>query len=191
MPLISSKQLNQKPLSFSEITNNNYIPLRFNQAGVMPIILTTAILIIPNYVSNLGILPIITLPVLVKSSKALYWISYFFLILLFSSFYSNIVLNPKDISNELQKMAVSIPGVRPGIATTFYLKQIMKRVTLLGAIMLAILATLPNIVEYILHVSSFNGLGTTSLLILVGVILDLSREIRSILLSNIYNDMFD
>lgn len=191
IPLISSKQLSQNTPTFSNMSNNNYIPLRFNQAGVMPIILTTAILIVPNYVSSLGILPIITLPVLVKSSKFIYWISYFVLILLFSSFYSNIILNPKDISSELQKMAVSIPGVRPGVATTFYLKQIMKRVTLLGAVMLAILATLPNIVETILHVSNFNGLGTTSLLILVGVILDLSREIRSILLSNIYNDMFD
>ena len=191
IPLISSKQLSQNTPTFSNMSNNNYIPLRFNQAGVMPIILTTAILIVPNYVSSLGILPIITLPVLVKSSKLIYWISYFVLILLFSSFYSNIILNPKDISSELQKMAVSIPGVRPGVATTFYLKQIMKRVTLLGAVMLAILATLPNIVETILHVSNFNGLGTTSLLILVGVILDLSREIRSILLSNIYNDMFD
>ena len=88
-------------------------------------------------------------------------------------------------------MAVSIPGIRPGIETTFYLKQVMKRVTLLGAFMLAILATLPNIIEAILPVSSFNGLGTTSLLILVGVVLDLSREMRSIFLSNIYNDMFD
>ena len=88
-------------------------------------------------------------------------------------------------------MAVTIPGIRPGIATTFYLQQIMKRVTLLGAIMLAILATLPNLIETIFPVSNFNGLGTTSLLILVGVILDLSREIRSILLSNIYNDMFE
>ena len=191
IPLLSSKQLSQNIPVFSETPKNNYIPLRFNQAGVMPIILTTAVLVIPNYVSNLGLLPILTLPVLLKSSKIIYWISYFILILLFSSFYSNIVLNPKDISNELQKMAVSIPGIRPGIATTYYLKQVMKRVTLLGALMLAILATLPNVIEAILHVSSFNGLGTTSLLILVGVILDLSREIRSILLSNIYNEMFD
>ena len=191
VPLLSSKQLSQNIPIFSETPKNNYIPLRFNQAGVMPIILTTAVLVIPNYVSNLGLLPIVTLPAILKSSKIIYWISYFILILLFSSFYSNIVLNPKDISNELQKMAVSIPGIRPGIATTYYLKQVMKRVTLLGALMLAILATLPNVIEAILHVSSFNGLGTTSLLILVGVILDLSREIRSILLSNIYNDMFD
>jgi preprotein translocase subunit SecY len=191
VPLLSSKQLSQTTPVFSEAPKNNYIPLRFNQAGVMPIILTTAVLVIPNYVSSLGLLPIITLPAILQSSKIIYWISYFILILLFSSFYSNIVLNPKDISNELQKMAVSIPGIRPGIATTYYLKQVMKRVTLLGAFMLAVLATLPNVIEAILHVSSFNGLGTTSLLILVGVILDLSREIRSILLSNIYNEMFD
>ena len=136
------------------------------------------------------LLPIITLPVLISSSKILYWVSYFVLILTFSKFYSTIVLNPKDLSNQLQKDAVSIPGVRPGIATTFYLKQVMKRVTLLGAVLLAILATFPNILEVILHVSSFNGLGTTSLLILVGVIVDISREIRSIYLTNVYNKMF-
>jgi len=68
---------------------------------------------------------------------------------------------------------------------------VMQRVTYLGAIMLAILATLPNLIEAIIPGSSFNGLGTTSLLILVGVILDLSREVKSIILSNIYNDIFD
>ena len=193
VPLISSKQLNQPTRSFSTLTDieNNYIPLRFNQAGVMPIILTTAVLVVPTYITNLGLLPILTLPAFLKSSKLIYWVSYFILILLFSSFYSTIVLNPKDISNELQKMAVSIPGIRPGIETTFYLKQVMQRVTYLGSIMLSILATLPNLIETILPGSSFNGLGTTSLLILVGVILDLSREIQSIILSNIYNDMFN
>jgi preprotein translocase subunit SecY len=193
VPLISSKQLTKTSDSFStsSIIENNYIPLRFNQAGVMPIILTTAVLVIPNYISNMGLLPFLTLPAFLQSSKILYWISYFTLILLFSSFYSTIVLNPKDISNDLQKMAVSIPGIRPGVETTFYLKKVMQRVTYLGAIMLSILATLPNLIETIVPGSSFNGLGTTSLLILVGVILELSREIRSIILSNIYNDMFD
>ena len=194
IPLISSRQLNQPARrSVSPLTEikNNYIPLRFNPAGVMPIILTTAVLVVPNYISNLGLLPIITLPMFIKSSKFIYWIIYFTLILLFSSFYSTIVLNPKDISKELQKMAVSIPGIRPGVETTFYLKKVMERVTYLGAIMLSILATLPNVIEAILPGSNFNGLGTTSFLILVGVILDLSREIRSIILSNIYNDMFN
>lgn len=191
VPLISSKQLGQNQSLVSKVKSNNYIPLRFNQAGVMPIILTTAILVLPNYITNLGVFPLLTLPVFLKSSKIIYWISYFILILIFSSFYSTIVLNPKDISQELQKMAVSIPGIRPGLATTFYLKQVMKRVTFFGAIVLAILATLPNIIEGILNVSSFNGLGTTSLLILVGVVLDISREMKSIILSNIYNERFD
>ncbi len=191
VPLISSKQLGQNKQPVSKGGSNNYIPLRFNQAGVMPIILTTALLVLPNYITNLGVFPLLTLPIFLKSSKIIYWVSYFALILIFSSFYSTIVLNPKDISQELQKMAVSIPGVRPGLATTFYLKQVMKRVTLFGAIVLAVLATLPNVVEGILNVSSFNGLGTTSLLILVGVVLDISREMKSIILSNIYNERFD
>jgi preprotein translocase subunit SecY len=191
VPLISSKQLGQSQPLVSKVKSNNYIPLRFNQAGVMPIILTTAILVLPNYITNLGVFPLLTIPIFLKSSKIIYWVSYFVLILIFSSFYSTIVLNPKDISQELQKMAVSIPGIRPGLATTFYLKQVMKRVTFFGAIILAILATLPNIIEGILNVSSFNGLGTTSLLILVGVVLDISREMKSIILSNIYNERFD
>jgi preprotein translocase subunit SecY len=199
VPLISSKQLNQTstPLSgSSNIGSYNFIPLRFNQAGVMPIILTTAILVIPTYVYKLGLLPvqipnILTLPAFAASSKVLYWISYFAFVLIFSLFYSTIVVNPKDLSDELQKMAVSIPGVRPGLATAFYLKRVMKRVTLLGAIMLAVLATLPHVIEALLSLSGVSNLGTTSLLILVGVILDVTREVRSIILSNIYNDMFE
>ena len=191
VPLISSKQLGQNQQPVSKSGSNNYIPLRFNQAGVMPIILTTALLVLPNYITNLGVFPLLTLPIFLKSSKIIYWVSYFALILIFSSFYSTIVLNPKDISQELQKMAVSIPGVRPGLATTFYLKQVMKRVTFFGALILAILATLPNVIEGILNVSSFKGLGITSLLIFVGVVLDISREMNSIIVSNIYNERFD
>ena len=189
IPLISSKQLNQSSLQDSE-TGNNYLPLRFNQAGVMPIILTTAILVVPNYINNLGLLPQINFPINLESLKFVYWIGYFILILVFSSFYSAIVLNPKDISDQLQKMAVTIPGIRPGIQTTFYLKQLMKRITLVGAIMLATLATVPNFIESTLNITSLNGLSTTSLLILAGVVLDLVREVKNIYYSNIYNSMY-
>lgn len=199
IPLISSRQLNQtSSLSFATLdfeNNYNYIPLRYNQAGVMPIILTTAVLIIPTYLYNLGLLanliPILNIPTLISSYKVIYWIAYFVLIVSFSLFYSTIIINPKDISSELQKMAVSIPEIRPGLETTFYLKQVMKRVTFLGAIVLALLTTLPNIIANIFSISDFSNLGATSLLILVGVILDLTREIRSIILSNIYNSMFN
>jgi preprotein translocase subunit SecY len=189
IPLISSKQLNQASSQDSG-TSNNYIPLRFNQAGVMPIILTTAILVVPNYINNLGLFPQINFPINFDSFKFLYWIGYFVLILVFSSFYSTIVLNPKDISDQLQKMAVTIPGIRPGIQTTFYLKRLMKRITLLGATMLATLATVPNFIESTLNITSLNGLSTTSLLILAGVVLDLVREVKNIYYSNIYNNMY-
>jgi preprotein translocase subunit SecY len=189
VPLISSKQLNQSSLQDS-ITSNNYIPLRFNQAGVMPIILTTTILVVPNYISNLGLLPRINFPVNLEFLGFLYWIGYFGLILAFSLFYSTIVLNPKDISDQLQKMAVTIPGVRPGIQTTFYLKQVMKRITLVGATMLATLATIPNFIESSLNLTSLNGLSSTSLLILAGVVLDLVREVKNIYYSNVYNNMY-
>nr|QUS63713.1 subunit Y of preprotein-translocase [Haslea silbo] len=189
IPLISSKQLNQSSLQDSTISNN-YIPLRFNQAGVMPIILTTAILVVPNYINNLGLLPKIDFLINFGALKFVYWIGYFVLILVFSSFYSTIVLNPKDISDQLQKMAVTIPGIRPGVQTTFYLKQLMKRITLVGATILATLATVPNFIESTLNITSLNGLSTTSLLILAGVVLDLVREVKNIYYSNIYNNMY-
>jgi len=189
IPLLSSKQLNQTSLQDS-VGASNYLPLRFNQAGVMPIILTTAILVVPNYILNSGLVPQLNISIDFGSFKFVYWIGYFVLILTFSSFYSTIVLNPKDISDQLQKMAVTIPGIRPGVQTTFYLKRVMKRVTLLGATMLAVLATLPNFIESTLNITSLNGLSTTSLLILAGVVLDLAREVKNIYYSNIYNNMY-
>ncbi len=189
IPLISSKQLTQGSGN-DYVISNNYLPLRLNQAGVMPIILTTAISVVPNYIISLGLLPKIDLPVNLESFSFIYWIGYFALILLFSSFYSTIVLNPKDISDQLQKMTVTIPGIRPGIQTTFYLKQVMKRITLVGATILATLVTIPNFIESTLNITGLNGLSTTSLLILAGVVLDLIREVKNIYYSNIYNNMY-
>jgi len=189
IPIVSSKQLNQRRIGSSNIINN-YIPVRLNQAGVMPIILTTTVLVLPGYISNLGLLPQLNLPINGIFGRLLYWIFYFGLILLFSSFYSTIVLNPKDIADQLQKMAVTIPGIRPGVQTTFYLKKVMNRLTILGAFILALLATLPNLIEVILQISSLNGLSTTSLLIMAGVLVDLSKEIDDIIYSNIYKKKY-
>jgi len=184
IPLISSKQLNQ----FSgQDEINSYLPLRLNQAGVMPIILTTAFLVIPNYIVNLQIFQWLNF---LSSFKIFYWIGYFVLILTFSSFYSSIVLNPKDLSDQLQKMAVTIPGIRPGLQTTFYLKQIIKRITLLGATILAVIVVVPNFIESTLNITGLSSLSTTSLLILAGVVLDLIREIDNIYYSNVYNNMY-
>jgi preprotein translocase subunit SecY len=184
IPLISSKQLNQSSL---QGTVKMYLPLRFNQAGVMPIILTTAILVLPNYIINLGIFPWLNFLI---PFKFIYWVGYFALILIFSSFYSSVVLNPKDLSDQLQKMAVTIPGIRPGLQTTFYLKRVIKRVTLIGATMLATITIVPNFIESTLNITGLNGLSTTSLLILAGVVLDLIREIDNIYYSNVYNNRY-
>ena len=191
IPLISSKQLSQVSIfSQDSLTTNSYLPLRLNQAGVMPIILTTTLLVVPNYIINLGVLPKFDLPINFESFKFIYWIGYFGLILVFSSFYSTIVLNPKDLSDQLQKLAVTIPGVRPGIQTTFYLQQLIKRITFLGSTILATLVTIPNFLESTLNITSLNGLSTTSLLILAGVVLDLFREVKNIYYSNVYNNMY-
>ena len=181
--LVSSKQLNTR--LGSQLKNKIYIPLKLNQSGVMPIILTTAVLILPGYISSLdiSILPKIDLGIF---TKVIYWISYYLFILLFSSFYSTIVLNPKDIADQLQKMAVTVPGIRPGVQTAFYIKKVMQRLNIIGASALAILATLPNLIEVILGIPNLNGLSATSLLIIAGVLVDISKEIEDILYSNIY-----
>lgn len=186
IPLISSKQLNQSSIQNSE---RYYLPLRFNQAGVMPIILTTAILVIPNYIINLGIFQGLNINFF-SFFKVIYWISYFVLVLIVSSFYSLIVINPKDISDQLQKMAVTIPGVRPGLQTTFYLKQVINRITLIGSTILATLTVVPNFIESTFELTGLSGLSSTSLLILAGVVLDLIREIDNIYYSNIYNNKY-
>ena len=184
--LKSSKELNRVNKKKSNLIIN-YIPLRLNQAGVMPIILTTTILVFPSYlVNNLNLFSKFNVPDFGIFSKIIYWVVYFTLILLFSSFYSTVVLNPKDIADQLQKMAVAIPGIRPGVQTNFYLKKEMNRLTLLGAFMLALLATLPNLIEFIIKIPNLNGLSTTSLLIMGGVLVDITKEVEEILFSNIY-----
>mgnify|MGYP001404014916 FL=1 len=185
--LISSKRLSRASAQYDGNDSISYLPLRFNQAGVMPIILTTSFLVIPNYLINLGIFQSLNFLI---NFKWIYWIGYFVLILAFSSFYSSIVLNPKDIADQLQKSAVKIPGVRPGVQTIFYLKQEIQRITLLGATLLAFITIIPNFIESTFNITSLNGLSTTSVLILGGVVLDLKREISNIYFSEIYTDMY-
>ena len=192
IPLISARQLNQS--SFQNRNRKaNYLPLGFNQAGVMPVILTTSFLVVPRYLINLGIFPWLNVLGSIESNwflQFVYWVGYFVLILSFSSFYSSIISNPKDLSDQLQKRAVKIYGVRPGVATVLYLKRETQRMTRFGAFLLANLTIIPNFIESIFHLTGLNGLSTTSFLILGGVILDLKREIRDIFLSNIYRDSY-
>lgn len=197
--LISARRLNRVPVQVwygddpeeVAIYTRNYIPFRLNQAGVMPIILTTSFLAIPNYLVNLKIFS--WLDFINNDNtwvRGFYWISYIILIFVSSSFYSSIILNPKDISDELQKATVKIPGVRPGIQTTYYLKKELGRITLLGAALLAFITVVPNFIESTLNITSLKGLSTTSFLILGGVVLDLKGEISNIYFSEVYGTRY-
>ena len=183
IPLISSKQLNQ--MSFQD-SSKNYLPLKLNQAGVMPIIISSVLLSIPNYFR--GLFPFFNSPMPLGLQKFPYSIGYFVLILISSSFYSTIILNPKDLADQLQKRAVAIPRLRPGIQTRYYLKQAIKRITFVGAIILATIVTIPNFLES--TITGLSGFSTTSLLILSGVILDVLREVDNIYYSNVYNNTY-
>jgi len=189
IPLISSRQLNQSSPSSAD-DPNNYLPLRFNQAGVMPIILTSTLLIVPKFLINLGMFQWLSVLTQFKFMSWIYWLGYFFLILQLSSFYSSLVLNPKDMSDQLQKLTVAVKGVRPGVQTTFYLKRVTNRITLVGATLLAILTVVPNFLESTLNINGLNSFSTTSFLLLAGVLLDLIREIENIFYSNVYNNRY-
>lgn len=187
--LISAKRLSRASVQYDdyEVDPLSYLPLRFNQSGVMPIILTTTFLVIPNYLVNLEIFRWLNF---LNDFKWIYWIGYIVLIFVFSSFYSSIVLNPKDISDQFQKSTVKVQGVRPGVQTIFYLKREIRRITLIGAALLAFITVVPNFIESTLNITSLNGLSTTSVLILGGVVLDLKREISNIYYSEVYNSRY-
>lgn len=189
IPIISARQLGKGQLE----NKTSYLPLRLNQGGVMPIIFASAFLVLPAYLSQLIKNEMITtlLGFLSPTStnKVLYLIFYFVLILFFSYFYASLILNPTDVSKNLKKMESSIPGVRPGKATVEYLQKTLNRLTFLGALFLAFIAIIPTIIEITTNISAFKGLGATSLLILVGVAIDTSRQVQTYLISQSYENI--
>jgi preprotein translocase subunit SecY len=182
IPIVSSKQLYVQQNNTTGVKSSSaYIPLKINQGGVMPVIFSSTFLtflsVIITYIINSQILP-----TNLNNSQFInifYAAINFCLILAFSLFYSSLILNPKEIAKELNKMAVTIPNIRPGKQTASFLKKTIGRLALLGALFLAILVTIPNI-------RSSYGLGVTSLLILVGVTVETTRQIQTLLLSKFY-----
>nr|BDA99197.1 preprotein translocase subunit SecY [Hemiselmis andersenii] len=189
IPIVSAKQLGQGQSQ----TKASYLPLRLNQGGVMPIIFASSILVLPSFLSQRTANPIILSFLSLFSpagpNKNIYLLFYFLLILFFSYFYASLVLNPNDVSQNLKKMESSIPGVRPGKATTDYLQKTLNRLTFLGALFLALIAVIPSIIENITSISTFKGLGATSLLILVGVAIDTSKQVQTYLISKNYENI--
>ncbi|BDA39245.1 preprotein translocase subunit SecY [Candidatus Atelocyanobacterium thalassae] len=192
IPIISARRQVGRKL-YRERTS--YLPLRLNQGGVMPIIFASAVLILPQsligFLGNGGAFS----EALVKVTNALrpgswsYVGVYSILILFFSYFYASLIVNPEDISKNLKKMGSSIPGIRPGEKTKEYLEGVLNRLTFLGAGFLSFVATVPTLVEGATGVTTFRGLGATSLLILVGVAIDTAKQIQTYVISQRYEGM--
>lgn len=166
--------------------NKHYLPLRVNQAGVMPIIFAGALFIVPNVLGSLPGLGMVR--DLFQQDSFLYLTLYTALIFFFSFFWVRLMFQPTEIANNLKEHGSFIPGIRPGKATADYLDFVLNRVTLAGSAFLALIAVIPNIVTANLNVLPMVGyfLGGTSILIVVGVALDLVDKLNSHLLMRNY-----
>jgi len=172
---------------------SSYLPLRLNQGGVMPIIFASAVLIIPaslaQFTKNEIVIQVANYLSPNGPTPWMYVIAYLLLILFFSYFYASLIVNPVDLSQNLKKMGSSIPGIRPGKATSDYIERVLNRLTFLGAIFLGLVAIVPTAVESATRVRTFQGLGATSLLILVGVAIDTAKQIQTYVISQRYEGM--
>ena len=165
-----------------------YIPLKVNQSGVIPIIFASAILMFPatigKFVPQLAFLSSYLAP-----GQFLYLLLYVLFIVFFAYFYTAITFNPVEVADNMRKYGGFVPGIRPGKNTAEFFDRVMTRITLPGAIFLAAIAVLPSLISGRLHIgftiSQF--FGGTSLLILVGVMLDTMRQVESHLLMRHYD----
>lgn len=173
--------------------SNTHLPLRVNQAGVIPIIFASAILMIPlalaGYLvksSNSIIADLSSKITLILSPGGVwYGLLYFIMIVLFTYFYTAVVFDPVKISENLQKQGGYIPGIRPGANTADHLYKIMNRITLTGSVFLGLIAVLPFIVQGLTHIQNLT-IGGTSILIVVSVVIETIKQIEAQLVMRDY-----
>ena len=164
----------------------SFIPLRVNSAGVMPIIFAQSIIIVPGTIaafSSIGFLQ--DLSQTFQPNNWVYYTTYALLILFFTYFYTAIIFNPVDLAENLKKQGAFIPGVKPGRDTASYIDHVLTRITLPGAIYLALIALLPFWIFAAFDIQTF-FFGGTSLLIVVGVALDTVQQMQQHLLLRQY-----
>ncbi len=172
---------------------NTYIPLKVNQSGVVPIIFASSVLLLPVLMSNMlgsgegwrGSIARFVDQYLINSQNLLYVTVFALLIIAFAYFYNSIAFDPIRQADQLRKQGGFIPGIRPGQQTESFLAKTVNRITLPGAMFVAVIAILPYIVLWVGNVTSFPFAGTT-VLIAVGVALELMRQIDSQLMQRNY-----
>ena len=162
---------------------STYLPLRVNQAGVIPIVFALSILLFPQMIATFlshssidSIASIASTVVAWLANQWIYGIMYFVLVVIFTYFYTAITFEPHQVSKNLQKNGAFIPGVRPGTQTSEYLANIITRITLVGALFLGALAVLPLILKGITGITAIT-IGGTALLIVVSVVLDVVKKV--------------
>jgi preprotein translocase subunit SecY len=155
-----------------------FIPIRLITAGVMPIIFAQTIIIVPGTIASFTKNPVLTeIASFFQPGDLPYDLTFAVLILLFSYFYTSIIFNSVDLAENLKKQGGFIPGVKPGASTADYIDGVLARITLPGGLFLAGIALLPIIVSKVLHIPN-SGFGGTSVLIVVGVLLDTIAQIE-------------
>ena len=158
-----------------------YLPIRVNQAGVIPIIFALSILLFPQLIGNAmagmtGVFKSISVGLLwFVANTWLYSLFYFMFVFLFTYFYTAVTFDPEQISTNLQKNGAFVPGIRPGAATRDYISKILNRTTMMGAVFLGLIAVLPLVIRAITGITAF-AIGGTALLIVVSVVLDLIKK---------------
>lgn len=182
IPVTYAKQVRGNNVSGGTQT---YIPLRINQAGVIPIIFALSILLFPQLIGNA--LAGMSNTTLVSISRGLLWfvgntwlysLFYFIFVFLFTYFYTAVTFDPQQLSVNLQKNGAFIPGIRPGEATRDYVAKILNRTTMMGAVFLGLIAVFPLIIKSITGITAFS-IGGTALLIVVSVVLDLIKKVEA------------
>ncbi len=165
---------------------STHIPMRINQAGVIPVIFASSVLAFPATIASFINAPWArTVEQLFDFRKPLYMITYAALIMFFTYFYTAMTFNPAEVADNMKKYGGFIPGYRPGRPTTEYLDRVLTRITLVGAVFLASVAVLPNIIMNLTNIpgASFSG---TALIIVVGVALETMKQIEAHLIMRNY-----
>jgi preprotein translocase subunit SecY len=174
--------------------SNTYLPLRLNQAGVIPIIFAVSIVLMPSLLGRfIGMIPNKTITDGAKmvvdvfnAGGLVYNVVYFLLVIGFTYFYTAVTFNPQKISSEIQKYGGFIPGIRPGTPTANYLNYILTRITLAGAVFLGVIAILPTVLKQVTGIASL-AIGGTSMLIVVSVVLETVKQLEAQLLMRNYD----
>ena len=187
LPIVSAKR--QIGGTGSLPRRQSYLPMKLNAGGVMPIIFASAMLFLPATLAQVTKQEWLSKAVgAIQPGNTAYYVLYFALILGFSYFYASLTLNPTDIASNLKRGGVAIPGVRPGTATANYISGVQARLTLLGGLFLGAVVIIPSLMERSSGIQ-LGGLGSTSLLILVGVAIETAKQVKTYVVSQRYEGM--